>query len=224
MTIIKEAILGFAISNNRLPCPDINFDGNEDVTSIKLDNIPANGQTTQNFSCAYEEGLIPYLSLGASQGDTWFNYIGYRVSASFNNWSKVWRGEVDSGVLIEGKFFSLSSVGNIKVNSRGDNPSTTGVIETKFIAPIITNAAAVVISYGRNVYGAFNRADTSLNDAPPSTNADETTNATKGVVKVSRVHTDKLGDCSDTDESKGFCEFDDIVDWISPNILFNRLV
>jgi hypothetical protein len=45
-----------------------------------------------------------------------------------------------------------------------------------------------------------------------------------GLVKVTRVHSDKSDDCSDTEETKVFCEFDDVVDWISPNILFNRMV
>lgn len=210
--LIKEALIGYAVSNNRLPCPDTDFDGLENATPDVVPNTP------QDFICVNDEGTLPYKTLGVESSDVWGNYFGYRIATNFSKWSQL---------LIDGqssyKFFTLASTGSIKINSRGDNPANS-LVEAKSITPLTTNAAAVIISYGRNGYGAFNKANTSQNEAPPAINVDETTNATKGVVKVSRVHTDKLADCSDTDESKSFCEFDDIVDWISPNILFNRMV
>lgn len=190
--LIKEALIGYALSNGRLPCPDNDFDGKENAS---------------NSICVNYEGMLPYKTLGVEASDVWGNYYGYRVSSSFSD-----------------SHFTLASTGNITINSRGDNPNTTGDLEAKFVVPVVTTAAAVIISFGRNGYWAFNRTSNSRNDAPPSINVDEAINSMAGLVKVTRVHSDKSDDCSDTEEKKVFCEFDDVVDWVSPNILFNRMV
>lgn len=71
---------------------------------------------------------------------------------------------------------------------------------------LATGIPAVILSHGKNGAGAFNPAG-GTNSAP--TDADELENADTDDDFVSKVHT---------------ATFDDSVAWISPNILFNRMI
>lgn len=71
---------------------------------------------------------------------------------------------------------------------------------------------AVILSYGMNGFGAVNSAGNAL-PAPTSANELENTNLDNDFVSRSP---------SATGAPMG--EFDDIVTWLSPNILFNRMV
>ena len=46
----------------------------------------------------------------------------------------------------------------------------------------------------------------------------------KNRVFYTRAVTSQSSDCSETDTSKAFCEFDDILAWISPSTLVARMV
>jgi prepilin-type N-terminal cleavage/methylation domain-containing protein len=69
LTEIKEALLGFAIINNRLPCVDTNKDGQED----------------QNATACTSEGYLPWKDLGVGRYDAWGNPFRYRTEEVFNN-------------------------------------------------------------------------------------------------------------------------------------------
>jgi len=62
----KQALLGFALANKRLPCPDSDADG--------LENTPP---------CNNVEGLLPWASLGLDYGDAWRRPIRYRADDNF---------------------------------------------------------------------------------------------------------------------------------------------
>lgn len=64
---INEALLGFAITHKRLPCPDTDGDGRE------------NGPP-----CANSEGEIPWANLGVSRWDGWNRPLRYRVDNNFS--------------------------------------------------------------------------------------------------------------------------------------------
>ena len=68
---IKEALIGFAISNSYLPCPDTTGDGVADPAT------PG--------ACPSAEGFLPWVTLNVSQGDVWGNRFRYRVSPEFTN-------------------------------------------------------------------------------------------------------------------------------------------
>jgi prepilin-type N-terminal cleavage/methylation domain-containing protein len=91
--------------------------------------------------------------------------------------------------------FLLSTTGNLKIKS-----AATGGVD------IATNIPAVIVSHGPNGYGAYTQQGTPVST---SADADEADNSNTGVNFVSH-------DLSST--------FDDLVVWISPNILFNRMV
>ena len=85
---------------------------------------------------------------------------------------------------------------------------------------IAGNVPVVVVSYGKNGYGALNvNSAGARNIAPPAINLDEAANQPVPVgahpIFVSRTL---------TLPGAGSTEFDDLVVWLSPNVLFNRMV
>ena len=67
---IKEALLGFAVINARLPCPDSNNDGLEDACA----NSNASART---------EGNVPWATLGTDQLDPWSRRYRYQMNNAF---------------------------------------------------------------------------------------------------------------------------------------------
>ncbi|OIR11373.1 hypothetical protein GALL_68660 [mine drainage metagenome] len=95
--------------------------------------------------------------------------------------------------------FVLSSTGNLNVLS-----SSTGVCPN--VGCVGSNIPAVIISHGPNGLGAYTPQGTKLAN---STDTGEQTNYAGGITFVSQ-------DPSST--------YDDLVVWVSPNTLFNRMV
>lgn len=206
----KEALVGFAVANKRLPCPDTDKDGLENQSNTNPPQI----------TCTKNEGLLPYQTLGITRGDSWSNRIGYRVTGAWANSIGVngnsWGGvDPSDGTTIR--------QGDITIATRGDDPATTSTVESKFQYNIATNVPAILISFGKNGYDATG-IHGEIRATVPAVNADETTNANPGSTKFSRLPAGAVAGCSDTVEGKPACEFDDIVTWLSPNILYNRMV
>lgn len=223
----KEALLGFAAVNGRLPCPDTNGDGSEDIdTPAPTPDDPKPGQSTQTFSvCSITEGDLPFDTLGTFRQDSWGNRFRYRVSPLFTQSKVVWSGLNATGSIVSViPGFTLSTKGNITIKARGDDPSTSGATEAKFLSNIATLVPAVVISHGKNGYGT-KTADGTLLPTAPLANVDEKTNYDNtSTTKISRFVMPTTDGCSDTVEGSPFCEFDDLIIWISPNVLFNRMI
>jgi hypothetical protein len=76
-----------------------------------------------------------------------------------------------------------------------------------------SNIPAVVLSHGKNGYGSTD--DQGVVAAVPIPNIDESTNTTNSTTFVTQVPT-----VAGTPGG----EYDDIVTWISPNILFSNMV
>lgn len=69
MEEIKEALIGYAIVNGRLPCPDSNNDGLENSGCAALSSTST--------------GQLPWLNLGIDGHDSWGRYYAYAVSTNF---------------------------------------------------------------------------------------------------------------------------------------------
>lgn len=65
LQLVHDALLGFAISNGRLPCPDSDGDG------------------VENSPCANTEGDLPWTTLGIGREDAWHNRFRYRADNAF---------------------------------------------------------------------------------------------------------------------------------------------
>lgn len=203
MEEIKEALAGYALSHSAmdgkpyLPCPDTDGDGLEDSRSGAGD-------------CPSFEGRVPRATLGTARADGWGRQFRYRVDPLFSN--------SQAG-------FVLTTGANLRVCSSSVSCSTT----------VVANSLpAVIVSHGKNGYGARDDLGNVL-FVPAGVSTDEMENingrnnpvagsgnpdtadsaAASRLDFVSRVQTES-GTVPD--------EFDDLVTWISPNILFNRMV
>lgn len=63
---VEDALIGFAISNRRMPCPDRNGDGFEDGPP-----------------CNNVEGNLPWATLGVGRFDAWQRPFRYRAENNF---------------------------------------------------------------------------------------------------------------------------------------------
>lgn len=211
---LTDALYGYALTNGRLPCPDTNGDGAPDPIFVPGDPGTA--------ICDAAEAFLPWAELGVAPGDAWNNRFRYRVSAP-----KYTRPEADG--LCNGndgddstRHFDLCTTGAIQVLSRGDNPATNGSQEGKFSFTSASNIPAIIVSHGRNGLGA-----TTVGGQPralPAT-GDEQENTDGDTVYYTRGYSDAADACADdANEATPLCEFDDIVTWLSPTVLNERMV
>jgi len=181
----KEAVIGYAASQTppHLPCPD--------VTSGAGANDGQEDFNAGTGACNAQEGNIPWVTLGVAPTDSWGNRIHYAVSAAFSNRAPA-------------ATMSLASVGTLTICPVAACTAATAVA---------INVPAVILSYGKNGWGAINSSTNALNPAP--TSADEIEDTNGDAIFVSR---------SQTDVGSPAGEYDDIVVWLSSSVLFNRLV
>lgn len=191
MDEVRDALLGYAVVNGRLPCPDTASDGVEDVAAaVTTDNIPVTGQSTKNFSCSASAGKIPYNTLGVSPLDGYNNTLIYAVTPIFGERNEVYSATGGGGTLLSSSFFNLSSAGTLHLCTVAATPTTNPCTAT-----LTSTAAAAIVSSGANW------ASTPLTDELENTDSDTDF--------VSHTPTPT---------------FDDLVVWLSPNILINRMV
>jgi len=137
ISITKEAMVGFAIRNGRLPCPDTSGDGQENKPGINCTNV---------------RGAVPWVTLGVNQQDAWNRPLTYRVDANFAD-SAAGTGCPDADVL--GVSFELCSTGNITVRA------TSGGVT------VASGIPAIIVSHGKNwvAAGDVNEQENADNDA-----------------------------------------------------------
>lgn len=153
---------------------------------------------TPNGDCTNAEGNLPWATLGVGAQDAWGNRFHYRVTRVFAD-----------RVPAPSPGFALTSDGDINVCSTSACAAT-----------IASSVPVVVVSYGKNGYGALSSNSAGArNIAPAVTNLDERANQPVAAplphTFVSRVL---------TLPGAGSTEFDDQVIWLSTNVLFNRMV
>lgn len=116
----KEAIIGFALRNDRIPCPDTSGDGQENMTGS---------------NCNSSRGLVPWVTLGVSQSDAWHQPFTYRVDTQFADTTN---GTGCGSIPMPSVSFELCSIGNINVYD-----SSGGAL-------VASGIPAIIVSHGKN--------------------------------------------------------------------------
>ena len=188
---IREALLGFVVTNGYLPCPARSTsNGNEDRDDATGGTSKCNGG--KRF------GPIPWVTLGLKPSDSWGHLFLYSVTPVFSHGKPADR-------------FSMSSTPDITIRTR----DTSGNLEN---LSNIDGIPAVVLSTGKNGYWSWTLDIAAQNADSTGTNNDEDTNASSAADGKTFVSRTPTGPDSPTGE------FDDLVTWVSPNVLFNRMV
>lgn len=192
----RDALLGFAAANGRLPCPAApNTTGEE---------APLGGGTCLNNW----DGFLPAITLGITPTnengyaiDAWGNPIRYAITnfsnttfcptqcfTTTNGIKTAWNGGIviSPDLRICNTATGISGAGAAAICATG--------------ASLANNAVAVIFSTGKN--GAV---------TPTSSDEQANRNADRAFVFHTQVAT-------------GANEFDDLMIWLSPNIFYNRLI
>lgn len=257
MESIREAIIGFAQANGRLPCP---ADGSvpAGAAGAGTERVTGNSCTAANSaSCTAVNGFIPcsvvpWATLGVPETDAWGRRFTYRVSPAFADAVilTTWNTRLSAYTPPLGNLpqavssptspanqtpacdltvtptlssFALCTLGDIAVFTRGaPGPAVASGVALP----------AVIISHGKNGFGAFTPRGGAPLAAPVG--ADEIANAT-GTTQAtptggylswaffSRTPTPRASPCNDA-AGPSFCEFDDAVVMITSNLLIARMV
>jgi hypothetical protein len=131
METARTALVGYALghrgarSPGHLPCPDTRTPGLSGVANDGREDRLPDGR------CAVASGNLPWLSLGLAEGDAWGNRLGYAVAP-------VWSLDGDAAAP--------------PGNPAPGNTLLQVCLEPGCASPL--PAAAVLISHGRNGFGA----------------------------------------------------------------------
>jgi len=195
---IQQALIGYAIINGRLPCPaSATSNGVEDPAFVT-------GTCTHPY-----DGFVPAATLGISSGvdnqgntgfsvDSWNNRIHYAVT------------QANSKAFTTANLMSKTGISNLNpdllvCSTASANSSSCSVANSSLTSS--PGVPVVIYSTGKNGASGGTGNDEAANPNPNSTNNDR--------VFVSHTPTPSTAPNG---------EFDDIVIWISPNILINRMV
>ncbi|MBI3479519.1 MAG: prepilin-type N-terminal cleavage/methylation domain-containing protein [Nitrosomonadales bacterium] len=196
---IQQALLGYAIINGRLPCPaSATSNGEED---------PLGGGNCNHFY----DGFVPAATLGlagtGSSGfaiDSWGNRMHYAVT-SWNSASPALNNVFTTAGGI--KTAGLSNLAPNLLVCSAASTSTTSCSAANSSLTASPGVPAVIYSTGKNGGYGGTGLDEAENPNPNSADNDR--------IFVSHIPTPGTAPNG---------EFDDIVVWISPNILINRMV
>lgn len=136
---VREALLGFAMANGRLPCP----------APANLPNTDANAGKAATPPCdnALQHGVVPWVTLGLPETDPWGNRLTYFGSNRF------------TGALTGGAQASFTM-------STGVPPDNAGLAEIRNLPgnTVAIETAAVVVSHGANGAGAYRQDGSKIAD------------------------------------------------------------
>ena len=194
---IKEALIGHAVAKGYLPCPDRTSGGVGTANDTANDGVEDYNTGTGACFSATATGNVPWVTLGLGASDSWGNRFRYRVHSNYAQRSPA-------------ALFNLSSLTNLAVTA------TSG--GTLLTAASPDGAVAVIISHGKNGFGAICAVCNPPNTARPApTSAGEVDNIPGGSASSFTSRT-----ITPVGSTAG--EFDDIVVWVGKYTLFNRMV
>jgi len=200
----RDALIGFAAANGRLPCP-ATVNPPHATTSNGVEAPLGGGACTVSGGGMPGLGFFPAATLALtptdSQGyliDSWGNRIRYAVTNSGTPPAEFTTQGQIRAKLIDGDPNTPSPDLRICTTSTGASSTTCSGTSTT----LTTSAVAVIFSTGKN-------------GATGGTGADESKNLDNDRVFISH-------EPAPSGAANG--EFDDILIWLSPSILYNRIL
>lgn len=210
---IREALIGFAVINGRLPCP---AQANIAYTSTNA-GIEATTGSGTNLTCACAAtsspgaaqigttpcsisaatdtvgGVLPWASLGLLETDAWGNRYTYHVSSFFARgigqpYTAIFGCSVTTGTA--NAAFALCTPGGVTILTASGG------------TPLASQVPAAVVSHGKNGLGAY----TPQGSKKTAGTGDEAENSNGDATFVSNTF------------------IDDQLVWIPPGILMNRMI
>jgi prepilin-type N-terminal cleavage/methylation domain-containing protein len=149
---VKEALIGHAVANGHLPCPDTDNDG--------IENVDAGSGQCSTINSGISAGNLPWSTLGLASADVWGNRLRLVINERYAR-----RAPATP--------FGLAAVGtDVRV-------CTTMV--PSCATTLSTTAIAAVLSLGKNGYGATN-AIGGVNTAPTGPDEQENVDGDRDVV------------------------------------------
>ncbi|MGE5523670.1 MAG: type II secretion system protein [Rhodospirillaceae bacterium] len=150
---LKDALLGYALANGHLPCPDAMSGA---AANDGLEDVQADG------SCSTDDGNLPWVTLGTGTADPWNNRYRYHVDDAYASRSP-------------SATFTLSSGASLRV-------WTTAARTTALTSSDPNGAVAVILSHGKNGKGAVSALTNTPNAAAASADERENTDGTVNFV------------------------------------------
>ena len=178
MEEVKEALLGFAIANGRLPCPD----ATGDAVAPNINNDGLEDRTGGVCNATQLEGNLPWVTLGVGAADAWGNHLRYRVTQAFT----------DTGT------FTLNAAGTLRVCTTAACAAT---LATQVPAVVVSHGRNGLGAINVN-RAAGDSTRIPCPGAPPTCSADENVNlvATNNdfVSRILTAATTPAGEFDDT--------------------------
>jgi hypothetical protein len=195
---IKTALIGFLRTNGRLPCPD-----NAAAVATGAEVSPCNAAAANGY------GIVPWQTLGIPRDtgiDGWGNYFTYRVANGFAPVARNWSSRT---VGTPFDINQLAAPGAALTTQELDAAGTALVSTT-------TNAVVVILSHGKNGFGA-KTTQVAARNPTAGAGAGEITNATGGSTTfVLRPVTEVAAAFNGA--------YDDLVAYMSPQDLLHPLM
>lgn len=174
----RQALIGFAAVNGRLPCP---------AAPSTPAGAPGAGveRTPTAAGCTGgQAGVLPWVTLGLPETDAWGRRITYRVSALHSR-TVMARPPTAYGCAVPPPVPPTQAA--FALCSPGDNEVRVAAAGSA----LVTGAPAVLVSHGANGFGAWLPAG---NQMPASADADEQENHDGDAIAVDRTPTAAFDD------------------------------
>jgi len=225
LNTVSDALLGFASANGRLPCPavdGINYGPAATGNSYGVESPAGGGTCTVAASSMPGLGYVPASTLGLtpvdSQGfliDPWNNRVLYAVSSSGATYDFTTQGNLRTTLTDTLQSTPSPNLRICTTSTSMSNPGTTTAACASAAQTLTNSAAAAVISTGPNGATGGAGADEAQNLHAPGLTLANRPFTTKDRVYISHTQ-------SDSGAVNG--EFDDLVLWISPALVYNRIM
>jgi prepilin-type N-terminal cleavage/methylation domain-containing protein len=205
---IKQALTAYLGRFGRLPCPDQN------VIPDGLDNADRTAATPA--VCLAQFGAVPYIDLGLDRDialDGWDNFMVYVVSPGWQNSYTTGTNNQYQNNNPAVTYWPGARQGAITVFDR--IPATNAVTTITANPATGTGAAAAIVSYGKNGFGARN-VSFNVNVAPAAGTDEEINTLFTGLQVAKREYTDQ--------NIAVYGAFDDVVLPISASDILDDLV